>query len=95
MKHCWEKFYLTDKSNLIDKCPTYLHHLLHMYQTTRMSRDDTDRNVRWSEEELSVEVGLLYGVHVCHNDLSLSSCQSNHGKVFQQLTANGTCSDLE
>lgn len=60
-----------------------------------MSRDDTDRNVRWSEEELSVEVGLFYGVHVCYNDLTLSSCQSNHSKVFQQLTANGTCSDLE
>ncbi len=61
---------------------------------TMVSKDDTDRNVGGSEEELSVEVGLLYGVHVCHDDLTLPSCQSNHGKVFQQLTANGTCAHL-
>lgn len=72
-----------------------MHYLLHIYQQTGLSRDHTDRNVGGSEEELSVEVGLLYGVHVCHNDLTLPACQSNHGKVFQQLTANGTCSDLE
>lgn len=60
-----------------------------------MNRGDTDRNIRGSEEELSVKVGLLYGVHVRHNDLSLSACQSDHGKIFQQLTANGSCSDLE
>lgn len=60
-----------------------------------MRRDDTDCDIRWSEEELSVEVWLLNGVHVCHDDLALSSCQSNHGKVFQQLTANCPCPHLE
>ena len=60
-----------------------------------LSKGDTDRDIVGSEEELSVEVGLLDGVHICHNDLTLTTCQSNHGKVFQQLTANGTCSDLE
>lgn len=69
--------------------------LLRIYKQTRTSRGDTDRNVVGSEEELSVEVGLLYGVHVCHNDLPFPTCQPNHGKVFQQLTANSTGSDLE
>lgn len=70
-------------------CTTYF------YQQTCLRKADTDRNICGSEEELSVEVGLLYGVHVCHNDLTLPACQSNHGKVFQQLTANGTGANLE
>lgn len=55
----------------------------------------TDRNIRGSEQELSVEIGLLYGVHVCHNDFAVSSRKSNHSKVLQQLAANGTSSNLK
>lgn len=56
---------------------------------------DTDRDIRGSEEELSVEIGFFYGVHVSHNDFAIPTSQSNHSKVFQQLTANGTSSHLK
>lgn len=57
--------------------------------------DETDRDIRGSEEELSVEVGFLYGVHVSHNNLALLTGQTNHGKVFQQFAADGSSSNLE
>lgn len=77
----------------MDNCVHYLHFI---QQKTQLNKDDdTHCNVWRSEEKLSVEVWLLYSVHVCHNDLAFSTSQSNHGKVFQQLTANGTCSNLE
>ena len=47
------------------------------------------------EQELSVQVGALYGVHVCDSDVSpLPSAQAHEGKVLQQLTANSTSSHL-
>lgn len=67
----------------VDKWPNAVHYLLHIYQRKGLSRDYTDRNIRGSEKELSVQVGLLYGVHVCYNDLPIPACQTNHGKVFQ------------
>lgn len=60
-----------------------------------MSKDHTNRNIRWSKEKLSVEVWLFYSVHVRHDNLSLSSCQPNHGKVFHQLAADGTSPNLK
>ena len=83
MQHCWE-IYINRQISISINRPV-----------DQNGVDGTDRNVGGSEEELSVEVGLLNGVHVSHNDLALPGCQSNHGKVFQQLTANGTGSNLE
>lgn len=55
----------------------------------------TDRNIPRSEEELPVEIRLLNSVHVSHSHLSpLSASQTNHSKVLQQLTANGTSTNL-
>lgn len=54
----------------------------------------THSHIPGSEEELAVEVGLLDGVHVSHDNLSLPAGQAHHGKVLQQLTANGSSSDL-
>ena len=54
----------------------------------------TDRDITRPEEELSVEVGLLNGVHVGHDDLATFTGQPHHGKVLHQLAANGTCSHL-
>lgn len=72
-----------------------VHYIRNSYSQTGLRKDDTDRNIGGSKEELSVEVGFLYGVHVRHNDLAVPACQSNHGKVFQQLAANGPSSHLE
>lgn len=52
------------------------------------------RDIPGSEEELPVEVGLLDGVHVCDNDLSLTASQAHHGKVLQELTADGSSTNL-
>lgn len=55
---------------------------------------DPHRHIPGSEEELAVEVGLLDGVHVRDDDLSLPTSQAHHGKVLQQLTADGSSSNL-
>lgn len=48
------------------------------------------------EEKLSVQVWLLNGVYVCNCDSSiLLTAKDNHGKVLEQLTANGTSTYLE
>ena len=56
--------------------------------------DATDRDVARPEEELSVEVGLLDGVHVRHDDLAPFTGQAHHGKVLHQLAADGARSHL-
>jgi len=52
------------------------------------------RDIPGPEEELSIEIGLLYGVHVSDYDLAITAGQAHHGKVFQQLTANGSSTNL-
>ena len=51
--------------------------------------------ILWPEEELPVEIGLLDDVHVSDIQPALGAArQSHHGKVLQQLTADGTRSNL-
>lgn len=53
-------------------------------------------NVLRPEQELSVQVGFFYEIHVCYSDVSFfSSTKAKEGKVFKKLTANGTSSNLE
>lgn len=53
------------------------------------------RNIPWPEEELSIEIGLLNGVHVCDNDVtSFPTAQANHGKILEKFTAKGPSSNL-
>lgn len=48
------------------------------------------------EQELAVQVGSFYWVHVCYGDVSIISCTKPHkGKVFKKLTADSTSSNLE
>lgn len=55
----------------------------------------TYRHILGPKEELTVEVGIFNGVHVCHSDVpALTSSQANHCKVLQEFTANGTRSHL-
>lgn len=53
------------------------------------------RDIPWPEEELTIEVGLLNGVHVGDYHFAVATGQSHHGKVLQELTADGTCPNLE
>lgn len=56
----------------------------------------THPDVLRPEQELSVQVGLFYQVHVGHGDLPPLSCpQADEGKVFKQLAADGTGSNLK
>lgn len=59
-----------------------------------MCVSQSHRNVPWPKEELSIEIGLLYGVHVSNYDLSITAGQAHHSKVFQQLTANSSSTNL-
>ncbi len=51
--------------------------------------------VTGAEEELRVKVELLDDVHVCHVDGPLcAAAHAHHGKVLEQLTADGPRSNL-
>ena len=53
-------------------------------------------NILRPEQELSVQVGSLYEVHVSYGDVSFfSSTETDEGKVFQKLAADGTRSNLD
>lgn len=53
-------------------------------------------NILRPEQELTVQVGSFYEVHVCHSDLAFISCaEANEGKVLQKFTTNSTSSNLE
>lgn len=48
------------------------------------------------EQELAVQVGSFYEVHVGHSDSTfVSRAQADEGKVLQEFTADGTGSHLE
>ena len=50
----------------------------------------------FSEEELSVQVRIFDMIWIGKGDFAvLSSAQTNHGEVLQQLAANGTGSNHE
>lgn len=52
-------------------------------------------NILRPEQELSVQIGFFNEVHVRHSDVSvLTSTESNHCKVFKELAANSTSSNL-
>lgn len=53
-------------------------------------------NILRPEQELTVQVGSFYEVHICNSDVSFFSCtKPDEGKVFEKLTANGTSSNLD
>lgn len=53
-------------------------------------------NILRPEQELAVQVGSFYEIHICYSDLAFFSCtKSNEGKVFEKLTADCTSSDLK
>ncbi len=52
-------------------------------------------NILRPEQELSVQVGFFYEVHVSYGDVSFfSSTEPNEGKVLKKLTANSASSNL-
>ena len=53
-------------------------------------------HIRRAEKELSVQVGLFDAIHVSHIDVSaFSGTDSEHGKVFEKLTAYGSSTNHE
>lgn len=53
-------------------------------------------NILRPEQELSVQVGSFYEVHVCYGDVSFfSGTETNEGEVFKKLAADGTSSNLD
>lgn len=64
-------------------------------QQKQLQINRTYCNIPRPEEELPVEVGFLNCVHVSHSHLSTwPTPQTYHSKVLQQLTANGTSTNL-
>ena len=54
-------------------------------------------NVRRSEEELAIEVGALYGIHVGHMEpaVALATRHAHQGKALQKLAPNRTATHYE
>lgn len=56
-----------------------------------VGRAGAHRHVRRAEEELPVQVGVCHHVHVGDGDVpARPRCQPHHGKVLEQLAADGT-----
>ena len=72
-----------------------MHPLVDYESIFREIKDKTHRDIPGSEEELSVEIGLLDMVHVGHNDLALwTRRHAHHCPVLEHLTPNCSSTNL-